>query len=103
MRRPRGVDDIVGKLGVHQVAQRTGEPGIERPAGGEHEVAPVGRRVDAGRIPRRDRGAGHTETKRAAVAAGDADLVTGPYLAEKRKARVAMRSARAGLMTGADG
>src|SRR5262249_7939339 len=75
---PRHAHDqtsIAQDAGPHQVAQRTGNLRVERPAGGQHEVLPWCEGIDAGGIPSRHDGSVDAKAKLRPVATGDADLV----------------------------
>ena len=84
--RPRLVDC----RGVHEVAQGAGRAGVERPAGGQDEVAARRRRIEARLVPGRDRGVGDAEALDAAIGAGDLDQVSGCHVAQEREVRVAV-------------
>jgi len=90
--------DVVGNFGAHQVAQRAGEFGVERPAGGEHKLLAARVRVDAGGIPADDGSIGDAEAKALAVAARDQDRVTDAHAFEKGEVGVAVRRVDGGAL-----
>ena len=64
-RRPRFLTE---KLGLEEIPQRPRRFGVKGPAGREHELRRAGERVDAGRVPSHNRGAGRAEAQGGSVA-----------------------------------
>jgi hypothetical protein len=81
---------LLEKLGLEEIPQRPWRFGVEGPAGREHEPRRAGERVDAGRVPSNNQGAGRAKAQGGSVASGDVKEIADLHFAQEGEMRVAV-------------